>query len=56
MINPNLSKNKSYYMNFKHKIRLYTFITYLSSFKFMYDLLFYKFRLNILMWEISPRF
>ena len=45
MFNPNLYRNKSYDMNFKHKkYELYAFITSIKSVKFMsYDLFFYKF-------------
>ena len=55
MFNPNLNKNKSYDLNFKHKIqKIYAFIIYIKSIKFMsYDLFSYKFGLNIFPWGIS---
>ena len=54
MFNPNLYKNKSYDMNFIHKDKNMSYITYLKCIKFMsYDLFFYKFVLNIFPWGIS---
>ena len=34
MFNPNLYKNKSYYMDFKHKNDLYAFLTHKISLEF----------------------
>ena len=41
-------------MNFQHKYELYAFITHIiNKLKVQVDLFFYKFGLNILIWEIS---